>query len=277
MRLLSFRLIGIFFFTIIFPAVVFAGEGGEKLDASLCTRHFASYEKAFNIPDNLLKAVAIVESGLIGKKGQNAVPWPWTFNVQGKGYFFKTKQEAITAVRAFQRNGQSSIDVGCMQINLYYHPNAFHSLEEAFDPKTNISYAANFLQNNFTKHNNWKGAVAAYHSETPSLGHPYAQKVLAVWQKTPTGDAANYASITSEGRYFNNNRSPLYSNASLSYLSPRMKARRNSNMMISVQRPSTSVYAKYNAEKVAMVENITQNALHNFNKGKQLKPVTFID
>jgi hypothetical protein len=36
-----------------------------------------------------------------------------------------------------QGEGVRSIDIGCMQINLVHHPDAFGSLEAGFDPITN--------------------------------------------------------------------------------------------------------------------------------------------
>ena len=73
-------------------------------------------------------------------------PWPWTVNAEGQGAFYDTKAEAVAAVRAMQARGVRSIDVGCGQINLMHHPDAFASLEQAFDPQANAAYAARFLK-----------------------------------------------------------------------------------------------------------------------------------
>ena len=59
--------------------------------------------------------------------------------------FFPTREAAIAEVRQLRADGMRLIDVGCMQINLHHHPNAFASLEEAFDPLSNARYAAQFL------------------------------------------------------------------------------------------------------------------------------------
>ncbi len=72
-------------------------------------------------------------------------PWPWTINVAGQGFFFPTKALAVTAVRELLASGVQSIDVGCLQVNLMFHPAAFASLEQAFDPMANARYAARFL------------------------------------------------------------------------------------------------------------------------------------
>jgi hypothetical protein len=69
-----------------------------------------------------------------------------------------------------------------MQVNLMYHPNAFASLEEAFDPGSNANYAAHFLNALYAGSKDWPTAVGAYHSETPALGEAYRVLVMARWQ-----------------------------------------------------------------------------------------------
>ncbi len=92
----------------------------------------------------------------------------------------KPKPTAIAAVRAMQARGIQSIDVGCGQINLMHHPNAFPSLEVAFDPVANAAYAAQFLKQLFAQTGDWNKATAMYHSATPEIGAEYQQRVLAV-------------------------------------------------------------------------------------------------
>ena len=65
---------------------------------------------------------------------------------RGRGHFYDSKAEAVAAVRAMQARGIQSIDVGCGQINLMHHPDAFANLELAFDPQANATYAARFPQ-----------------------------------------------------------------------------------------------------------------------------------
>src|SRR3546814_8505474 len=71
--------------------------------------------------------------------------WPWSVNSEGNGRYFKDKASAIQWVREEQARGVRSIDVGCMQINLRWHPDAFSDLDEAFDPAANTAYSAKYL------------------------------------------------------------------------------------------------------------------------------------
>ncbi len=131
------------------------------------------------MPDAFLAAIARVESGR--SIGGMVVAWPWTINAEGVGSFFATKEDAVAAVRSLQARGVRSIDVGCMQVNLNQHPDAFQSLEQAFDPPTNARYAAGMLVSLFGQMGSWPLAAAAYHSQTPTIGAAYQRQVLAAW------------------------------------------------------------------------------------------------
>ena len=100
-----------------------------------CRAAIAQAERAGGIPPQLLAAIGRVESGRRDPTSGSFAPWPWTVNAEGQGYFFDSKAEAITAVRKMRADGMRSIDVGCLQVNLMYHPKAFASLEDAFDPR----------------------------------------------------------------------------------------------------------------------------------------------
>ncbi len=150
-------------------------------ESALCRSAILLAERATRVPDRLLNAIATVESGRRDPISGMVYPWPWVINVEGVGHFYDTKADAVAAVRGFQGQGSRSIDVGCMQVNLMYHPDAFTSLEQAFDPVANAAYAARFLNQLFAQTNAWPRAVAAYHSWTPELGADYARRVLTAW------------------------------------------------------------------------------------------------
>ena len=69
-----------------------------------------------------------------------------------------------------------------MQVNLRYHPNAFASLEDAFDPLTNVGYAANFLSRLRDRIGDWPKAIGSYHSQSPALNRPYFARVIRIWE-----------------------------------------------------------------------------------------------
>lgn len=141
-----------------------------------CRRAIRRQEAASGIPTSLMTAISLVESGRWMPDGRYAA-WPWSINVLGVGHVYQSKAEAIAGVRRLQAAGVRSIDVGCMQVNLMHHPEAFATLEEAFDPVRNAEYAAGFLIQLRAQTGSWQQATADYHSATPELGVPYARRV----------------------------------------------------------------------------------------------------
>ena len=162
--------------------------------SALCRSAIAAAERASGVPDRLMQAIGVVESGRTDERG-GVTAWPWTINVEGTGYIFETKQEAVSAVNAHRARGARSIDVGCMQINLMHHGDAFGSLEQAFDPGANARYAAGFLQQLMQKTGSWPRAAAGYHSMTPDIGADYGRKVLAVWARPGLGEPVPYIAV----------------------------------------------------------------------------------
>lgn len=172
--------------SLMLPAAARAASGVLR-EAAPCDWAITDAENAWNLPAHLLGAIAQVESGRPDPATGRLEPWPWTVNADGQGTFYRTKAEAIAAVRALQARGVQSIDVGCLQVNLMFHPHAFASLDAAFDPRTNALYAARFLHTLYDGGRGWLAAIAAYHSQTESIGADYRQRVLALW-RNPAAD-----------------------------------------------------------------------------------------
>jgi hypothetical protein len=166
-----------------FSAAAHGAIDRSSLDnKDLCAAAVSAQEARSGIPKRLLTAISLVESSRWDAESGQSVAWPWTVTAEGKGRFFPTKAAAIAAVRRLQAQGVSSIDVGCMQVNLHYHPQAFASLDEALDPDRNAAYGAKFLTDLKRDHGSWQRAVQHYHSATAERRIPYQQKVYAAWR-----------------------------------------------------------------------------------------------
>ncbi len=150
-------------------------------DVVACADAARTAERARKFPLAVLRAVALAESGRWQGEERARVAWPWTVTAGGDGRYFATKSAAIAHVRALRRDGVRNIDVGCMQINLMYHPRAFEDLEEAFDPIRNAAYAADFLARLYDRSRSWSRAVAFYHSGNRGKGGAYWRRVEKLW------------------------------------------------------------------------------------------------
>ncbi len=143
-----------------------------------CARLTDRAERAHGLPTHLLSAISQVESGRWHAASGAILAWPWTVTAGGKGRFLSSKKAAIAEVERLRARGVRNIDVGCMQVNLHYQPEAFASLEEAFDPRRNVAYATRFLVELKAQWGSWTRAVGNYHSNTPALSGRYRVKVF---------------------------------------------------------------------------------------------------
>jgi len=161
-----------------------SAQTAEDTDPTVqCLRYVQSYERSMRIPSGLLVAISYVESGRPIGPNNSPVAWPWTINVGGRGQYFETKEQAVQETRRLMDEGQRSIDVGCMQINLRYHPNAFRSLDDAFDPATNVAYGAQYLQSLHNVQGSWQKAVERYHSSDDGRRAEYRDRILDFWNR----------------------------------------------------------------------------------------------
>lgn len=139
-----------------------------------CFDNAAEAEQRYGLPEGLLQSIVFVESG-----GN-----PFAVNYKGKGYMYGELETAQGFVAGLLEDGRTVIDVGCGQVNLKWHPDAFANLDEAFDPASNLDYAARHLRDLAGPEKNWKRAVGHYHSpSSPDRAERYRNAVYAAFRK----------------------------------------------------------------------------------------------
>jgi len=173
---------------VVLSGVISRAHADPGSNTANCWEAGLEAEREAHLPPGLLHAIGVVESGRSDPETGRLTAWPWTINAEGVGRAFATRIEAIAATRALQERGIVSIDVGCFQVNLLYHPAAFASLQEAFDPEANAVYAARFLSSLRFTTGSWQSAVAAYHSADPGRGGAYRDRVWAIFMQSDQGE-----------------------------------------------------------------------------------------
>jgi hypothetical protein len=163
--------------------------GGRHAPASAedCVAAATDAERHYGIPSGLLAAIGAVESGRPDKASGSIRPWPWTIDAAGASQFLPSLPAAVAALSTLEHQGVQRIDVGCFQVDLTYHPDAFASVQEAFDPAANASYAAQFLTSLYRRLGSWQAAVMNYHSAWPDIGSLYEQRVVSRWRDRGMG------------------------------------------------------------------------------------------
>ena len=130
-----------------------------------------------------LYGIAVQESGMRWRDGTFR-PWPWTLYVNaGKNGVkagprrYASKRDAEQALMHLISQGIRNVDVGIMQVNLYWHGDKVANDLALLDPRTNITVAARYLKDLNTK-NNISKTVGGYHSPSNAVrGKTYANHV----------------------------------------------------------------------------------------------------
>lgn len=178
-----------------------------------CIEATRAAERRHHIAPHLLGAISLAETGRWDQAHRASFAWPWTVMAEGRGRYLPSKAAAIAEVMKLQARGVKNIDVGCMQVNLYYHADAFDDLNQAFDPETNANYAAAFLRDLKDEVGTWKDAVAYYHSRDDRRGDAYQGRVYDLWygQRTNlvTAAAGSIVPVTPQARAADQHRAEL--------------------------------------------------------------------
>lgn len=145
-----------------------------KREQNVCERELARAAGKYDIPLQILYAVGLTESGVNGRLE------PLMLYIEGKDYLPANLSEALKMFRAANDRGVQLIDIGCMQVNYYWHKHEFRSLEEIFDPRLNVEQAARFLKVLKQRHGSWTMAVARYNAGPKNTvgQHRYVCRVM---------------------------------------------------------------------------------------------------
>jgi len=122
---------------------------------------YVKIAKQYQINPHVLYAVARAES----TRPRYPHPWPWTANINGKGYYFKSRDGLYRALKKQILLGRRNFDVGIMQISWKYNAHLFDGdLWSATDPYTNIAAGALHLNHLLSKHKSYARAIGLYHT-----------------------------------------------------------------------------------------------------------------
>jgi soluble lytic murein transglycosylase-like protein len=144
-------------------------------EPNACEREMARAAAKHGVPMGMLYDVGLAETG----RGDSLRPY--ALNIEGRAVYEIDKKEALFRFEEARRGGAKLIDLGCMQINHYYHAKQFQSVEEMLDPAKNVDYGARLLKDLRAREGSWTMAVARYHAgpDNNAAQKKYVCRVIA--------------------------------------------------------------------------------------------------
>lgn len=124
-----------------------------------CPNLIYAAEQRYNIPNGLLMAIALTESG-----DRSGGPNPHAMNIGGTPYIAPDLERMVSVIQRGYAAGKISIDVGCLQINLKYHAQHFRSPFDLLNSRVNVDYGARYLAQLANDTGSWRDAVMTYHN-----------------------------------------------------------------------------------------------------------------
>ncbi|MGM0562572.1 MAG: hypothetical protein ACQETX_16085 [Pseudomonadota bacterium] len=151
-------------------------------------------EADHGLPDGLLLALAMVESGT-NVAGQRH-PWPWSLNSNGRGWRFASRADALAGLERLLLAGYASVDLGALQVNLYWHGEDVGEFAHGLDPERNARISARFLTELHRQFGSWEKAVRHYHSYNPVHQQRYLCRVSQELRDLGRNPGALFAETT---------------------------------------------------------------------------------
>lgn len=201
MQLACFILAGLIILSILaWPVLSRASPQAQLCEAAAqqaATRH--------GVPIDVLRAVALVETGRT--RAGRMEPWPWAIHAAGRGQWFGNRTRAVAFAQTKLDTGHRNVDIGCFQINYHWHGQNFTSLDAMIDPARNADYAARLLAQHKARLGAWDLAAGAYHSATPHHAQRYtarfrqmrAQAIPELTTPAPQSRSNGYILLSSAG------------------------------------------------------------------------------
>ncbi|WP_235924609.1 transglycosylase SLT domain-containing protein [Roseomonas harenae] len=125
-------------------------------------------EQAHGIPEGLMVAIALAESGLHG----------YAMNIGGRPYYPENRDEARRVYHS-ARPGQF-VMAGCVQVNARVHA---RNSDWPLDPWRAADWGASYLRQHYDTYGNWADAIRRWNGALPS-GNALACRVQAKLQVT---------------------------------------------------------------------------------------------
>lgn len=160
-------------------ALLPASAAAMERTADMCVAAAEHAARKTAVPLQVLLALTLTETGRQSDDG--LAPWPWALDHAGESLWFDTRDAAMTALQDVLGSGAENIDVGCFQLNVYWHSGAFASLYDMLDPEANALYAAQHIQQLYDRLGDWQAAAAAYHSSTPAFAERYLARYVPIY------------------------------------------------------------------------------------------------
>lgn len=133
----------------------------------------------FDVPAGLMSAMSrvLLEQSDTRQMVQTT---PWAIKQGAHVLTFETAADMEAELENLILNGDEDLNLGCMQLNLIWHGDHFHSLQDMMHPTKSADYAAKVLSELYKEHGSWQKTIRAFHGPATDT-QEYVNSVLRLY------------------------------------------------------------------------------------------------
>lgn len=139
---------------------------------------------SYDLDPLLLYSVALAESA--SGRGDNTIsPWPWTLRTMDEAFYAMSREQAVTRLKQLLTFKKRSVDIGFMQVNLFWHGHRVENPVDLLDPITNLKTGAAILSETISSSpGDLELGIGRYHCwKDEARSRSYGKRVLSIYQQ----------------------------------------------------------------------------------------------
>jgi hypothetical protein len=133
----------------------------------------------YEVDPYLLYAIALVESGRVWADGL-VYPSPYAVYAPGSAKAFRTKAAAEKLLRQYLDRGDEGVNLGMMQVNLYWHKDKVKRPEDLLDIEMNVLVGARILSQAISSSRDPALGIGRYSTWKSQAAREYGARILQV-------------------------------------------------------------------------------------------------
>lgn len=147
---------------------------------------FENAASRYDLDPVLLYSVALAESAS-GRGNNNISPWPWTLRTLSEPFYAENREQASTRLLQLidHKGDRVSVDIGLMQVNLFWHGHRVQNPIDLLDPITNLDTGAAILSETISSApNDLELGIGRYHNwKDENRSRSYGKRVLSIYRQ----------------------------------------------------------------------------------------------
>lgn len=166
----------------------------NALSLELQGTQFERVAHDFGLDPVLVYSIALAESAY-GRGDNTIAPWPWTLRSSDGAFYAENKEQAVVRLESLiaEQGVKAKVDIGIMQINLYWNGHRVADPTTLLDPFVNLVKGAEILSETIqSSPGDLELGIGRYHHwVNEATARSYGRRVLSIYNQLSDMEHSN--------------------------------------------------------------------------------------